>query len=236
MMREHSAAILSALKRDPDAITLKVLDRLMDKSPAPAAPVPAERRRLADVVDDLEVLERVKELAGGNGGENEAAIWPRLVERGLDLVAGKDQSAPAPVLIGAPVGATPLPEGEYVTTLPTDLAMLAPMLPQLLTAARNGTNPALTADFLLQTYVPIAYVGVVAQALGAPTFTDRLVAAAPTLRPYRQWCELVRLELVKAATYALTGADDETDEAGDEGDEAHDVFERKPAGNGRPDA
>jgi hypothetical protein len=212
--------ILPALLARPAATSpdlgalITLADRLANRSSPTAA-----------MKETLELLEKARELAGGDG-EGEPA-WMRVAAKALDAIGRAvtprgerpPPAVPAPAALPAPApapGSLPAGGPEVVTLPATAHAIfhfLAPHMPALIRHAELDHDPSTYAGMIFD-QLAAEYLVEVRDYIGRPDFLDLLEANFPAVRgvvvrdteppvPVREWFKDLRDDLLERIREAL---------------------------------
>jgi hypothetical protein len=188
-------AYLAGGKREGAADVMKLVREARDLVTPPRAPTP-----LAEMVQTMEAVQKLRELGGGDGGDR-PGIGERLVESLAPLLMqGAMQARPAaPVatatVAAAPVAASPavasapaapaLPPQE-VTPMMAMLAHLGKWIAPLLRWAQENRDPTTYAG-LFYDEMPVGLRGAALELVRRPNVVTEIVAQRPEFAGHEQW-------------------------------------------------
>lgn len=171
------AALITALKPDPQPDALELLAKLrMLDPPKPATP-------LAEVTAAISQMLKIRDQLGGAAPEPEDAMTAAIKTFGPPVAAAltsatKQGAIPRRRLI-------PSRPGNGVRAM-DPVRQFAPLIPQLVEAAQNGRDFEDYAHELASGVTP-AQREPLQQIVGAPDFVDRFFKHFPETLPWRAW-------------------------------------------------
>lgn len=237
LLQQMQMAVLKNLTepRKESELTEKLLLALIAQRQQPAGPGLAEiitlSRELSTrssptsaVKEALDLLEKARELAGGEGGDG-SPPWMGMAAKALDVIGRAVSREPAALSPGdtpAPAPAEPVPPApagptvEVVALPPTAHAVfhfLAPHIPPLLRHAIADHDPTTYAGVIFDQVDP-QYLAEIRDYISRPDFLDLLEGHFPQLRgpviagseppvPVREWFSELRDDLVTRIREAL---------------------------------
>ncbi|MGE0347387.1 MAG: hypothetical protein AB7N73_14955 [Gemmatimonadales bacterium] len=210
---ELTVSLLEVIQRANEPLLTELMKRHEEKP----------RGRLEELREMLELMTLFREIGGG-GGAPPASGLDRVIDKLADPLAAFFQRA-APTTEGPPrlptstapePMAPPRPSSSNgAAARPPWYALLERGLPQLLAWARDGKDPELRADVIVED-LPDHYLGPVHEQLarGAP-FLEEFLAHVPEARPHGEWFRAFFARVLADLEAMFQDADQETNGAAD---------------------
>lgn len=203
--REHSTAMMTMLGKiaerpATDPLLTALLPALLEKRGDPIeqatriaeiASKGAKSGTTSEVLATVELIERLKELSGGGGGEKEKG-WLGMVRELAPIVLRQNQQEVGQAALppaAPPNDQPPTETGTVPPNVATELQYLDPIAPyfsHVEISARNGTDPEIAADFFLS-FISGGLYPVIDGILARPSVVSDIVKRAPSLSPYQAW-------------------------------------------------